>query len=317
VSIQGSTEKFARQTAKESAPTDDVAVALSALSFGKSPRLVPEDLDHARVLAEVDHLPPIMVHAETMMVIDGRHRVLAARLRGENSIRARLFQGTEDEAFLLGVRANTTHGKPLSLAERLQAVSQILSTKPDLSDRAIAGICGLSPHTVANRRRAGPTSDVAQRVGTDGRTRPLNTTTGRRQAAALMLAFPDDSNRKIAREVGLSEATVRDVRLEIKRAAGISTETSDNPVVNCLDGKPRPDEPIPRKIATSLARLADCAQCASWLVAHSISGTSRADLLHDISLSKRPPAIVEALVNSERKSASLQGQSDKECCSPA
>jgi len=57
VSIQGSTEKFARQTAKESAPTDDVAVALSALSFGKSPRLVPEDLDHARVLAEVDHLP--------------------------------------------------------------------------------------------------------------------------------------------------------------------------------------------------------------------------------------------------------------------
>ena len=36
-----------------------------------------------------------------------------------------------------------------------------------------------------------------------------------------MLAFPDDSNRKIAREVGLSEATVHDVRLEIKRAAEI------------------------------------------------------------------------------------------------
>jgi DNA-binding Lrp family transcriptional regulator len=32
-----------------------------------------------------------------------------------------------------------------------------------------------------------------------------------------MGVFPDDSNRKIAREVGLSEKTVRDVRKRIRR----------------------------------------------------------------------------------------------------
>jgi ParB-like chromosome segregation protein Spo0J len=282
-------------------------VAISALNFGQSPRLVPEDLDHARMLAEVEQLPAILVHAETMVVIDGRHRVLAARLRGETSIRALLFQGTEDEAFLVGVRANTTHGKPLSLAERLQAVSQILTTKPDLSDRAIAGICGLSPHTVANRRKAGTTSDLGQRVGADGRTRPLNSTSGRLQAAALMLAFPKDSNRKIARAVGLSEATVRGVRRQIRLDTGSPTRASDN-LRPALEGALPPAESTHRKPTTPSARPADdCAECASWLVAHSISGASPADLLHDISPSECPPPIVEALAVSKRKGV-LTGQ---------
>lgn len=146
MSTRASANRASQQTVEELAPTNEVAVAISALSFGQSPRLVPEDLDHARTLAEVGQaLPPILVHGDTKVVIDGRHRVLAARLRGETSIRAQLFHGSEDEAFLLGVRANTTHGKPLSLAERIWAASRILSTKPELSDRVIASICGLSP----------------------------------------------------------------------------------------------------------------------------------------------------------------------------
>jgi ParB-like chromosome segregation protein Spo0J len=302
VSAHGSPTKAGRQTLGWLASTDDVPVAISALIFAQSPRLVPEDLDHARVLAEVDQLPPILVHAETMAVIDGRHRVLAARLQGETSIKARLFHGTEDEAFLLGVRANTTHGKPLSLAERLQAVSQILATRPDLSDRAVAGICGLSPHTVANRRRASSTSDLGQRVGIDGRTRPLNSTMGRLQAAALILAFPKDSNRKIAREVGLSETTVRAVRHQIKLDRGSPTGASDNPR-NTLEGALRSGKSTYRKEATQRVRTADCAQCASWLVAHLISGVSRAELFDDISASECAPPIVEALAVSKRKGA--------------
>jgi DNA-binding Lrp family transcriptional regulator len=37
-----------------------------------------------------------------------------------------------------------------------------------------------------------------------------------------MRTFPDESNRKIAREVGLSEATVRDVRHQMERGSGDS-----------------------------------------------------------------------------------------------
>ena len=130
MSTRASANRASQQTVEELAPTNEVAVAISALSFGQSPRLVPEDLDHARTLAEVGQaLPPILVHGDTKVVIDGRHRVLAARLRGETSIRAQLFHGSE----------------PLSLAERIWAASRILSTKPELSDRVIASICGLSP----------------------------------------------------------------------------------------------------------------------------------------------------------------------------
>jgi len=35
-----------------------------------------------------------------------------------------------------------------------------------------------------------------------------------------MRAFPGESNRKIARDVGLSEATVRDVRRKMERGSG-------------------------------------------------------------------------------------------------
>jgi ParB-like chromosome segregation protein Spo0J len=296
-STRGSANRASQHTVEELAPTNEVAVAISALSFGQSPRLVPEDLDHARTLAEVGQaLPPILVHGDTKVVIDGRHRVLAARLRGETSIRAQLFHGGEDEAFLLGVRANTTHGKPLSLAERIWAASRILSTKPDLSDRVIASICGLSPHTVATRRTAVATNDQAQRVGADGRTRPLTSRIARDQAAELMLAFPEESNRDIARSVGLSEATVRDVRHEMERAAEVSTEGRDKPVAPMPDSTSRPDESTRQEGAVRGAKRRDRgSQFASWLVAHSISEASWADLVNDVPLSRCPQVIVKAI----------------------
>ena len=157
---QGATDRPGLPDA-EPAPLEERVVSIADLSFGQSPRIVPEDIDHARMLAEVNQvLPPILVNAETMVVIDGRHRVLAARLRGETSIRASLFHGTDDQAYLLGVRANTTHGKPLSLPERLQAASRILKTTPSTSDRTIARVCGLSPRTVAARRTGDPTRNA-------------------------------------------------------------------------------------------------------------------------------------------------------------
>jgi hypothetical protein len=65
-------------------------VPLSRLVTGDSPRLCGENSSHARMLASLrDALPPISVHRPTMRVIDGMHRLRAARLRGADKIKVR------------------------------------------------------------------------------------------------------------------------------------------------------------------------------------------------------------------------------------
>ena len=126
----------------------------------------------------------------------------------------RFFDGDQAEAFLAGVKANTTHGMPLSLADRQAAVDRIIRSHPRLSDRSIAEITGISAKTVAGvRRRITPDRDQdATRIGKDGRVRPLSSADARRAASEMMIRRPEASLREVARSVGLSPATVRDVR---------------------------------------------------------------------------------------------------------
>ena len=73
MSAPGSPDNPLQRTARAVAPTDEVEVSIPDLRFGQSPRLVPVDLEHARVLAEVDRvLPPILIRAETMGQHDPR-----------------------------------------------------------------------------------------------------------------------------------------------------------------------------------------------------------------------------------------------------
>ena len=148
-----------------------VELPISQLRTGMSPRLRTEDVEHARALAEVyEQLPPILVHAETSTVVDGAHRLLAARLLRRDRVRAVFFHGTAADAVVEAVRHNVTHGKPLSLHEREAAAAQIVRDHPDWSDRRIATCCGLSPTTVGKlRARVGAAAD--ERVGADGRRR--------------------------------------------------------------------------------------------------------------------------------------------------
>jgi DNA-binding NarL/FixJ family response regulator len=197
---------------------DELVVKLSSLRRAKSPRLVREDLEHAQALAEVEArlLPPVVVLAGAMAVVDGWHLVLAARIRGEKEIRARMLEASEEEAYLIAVHTNATHGKPLTLAERLRASSHLLENRPELSDQAIAGVCALASQTVANQRNAQALPSLTPGPGPKSRKRRLSTRVAREEAAGRMSVFPDDSNRKIAREVGVSEKTVRDVRRRVK-----------------------------------------------------------------------------------------------------
>ncbi|MGH3683128.1 MAG: ParB/RepB/Spo0J family partition protein, partial [Natronosporangium sp.] len=119
---------------------------IANLVLDGSPRLHGEDVSHTRLLAQTHaSLPPILVHWPTMRVVDGVHRVQAARLRGETSIRAVFFDGDENAAFVKAVEANVSHGLPLSIDDRRVAAARIIALYPDWSDRAVAASAGLSP----------------------------------------------------------------------------------------------------------------------------------------------------------------------------
>lgn len=202
---------------------------VDALLDAESPRLAGVDQDHVRLLAGLEtELPPIVVHRSTLRVIDGMHRLHAARLRGRESIAVRWFDGTRPEAFLLAVEANNRHGLPLTLSDRRESARRILRAWPDWSDRAVAAKVGLSGKTVGVLRRAAaengeggaPGELPAARVGCDGRARPLNATEGRLRAMDYLAVRPEASLREIARSAGISVETARDVRDRLSRGEG-------------------------------------------------------------------------------------------------
>lgn len=196
--------------ALRSAPA--VEVSLAKLSVGYSPRELPVDDGHVRLLMEVlDHLPPILVHQETMTVIDGVHRVEAFRRAGRTRISAFVFRGDRCAALALAVEANVRHGKPLSQAERRAAAAAILSQAPERSDRWVGETCGISHSTVSRLRAEMPgpvsTSGPTIRVGRDGRRRPVEPGAARSQVAKVMAEQPDSTLRDAAEAAGVSAST--------------------------------------------------------------------------------------------------------------
>ncbi|WP_456320201.1 winged helix-turn-helix transcriptional regulator [Nocardia terpenica] len=152
-----------------------------------------------------------------MQVVDGLHRLKVARIRGDTKIVARFIDGTESDAFVLAVEANIRHGLPLSLADRKRAAAQIIGTHPQWSDRRVASATGISAGTVADlRRRAGEGGSEA-RIGRDGRIRPIDSSERRKRAAELIRSDPGLSLRQVAKQVGISPETVRDVRGRLER----------------------------------------------------------------------------------------------------
>ncbi|MFF9021388.1 ParB/RepB/Spo0J family partition protein [Streptomyces eurythermus] len=208
-------------------------VPVDQLQPADSPRLAGEDEQHARRLAESEtEWPPILVHRTTMHVIDGMHRLRAAKEKGWHSIRAEFFDGTAEAAFVEAVRANIRHGLPLSLDDRRSAAERIVTTRQDMSDRAIAECTGLSTKTVGGIRRRlnGDSSRQEVRLGRDGRRRPLSAAEGRRRAAEALTARPHAPLRQIAKAAGVSVGTAHDVRERMRRG--------EDPVAPRDRGKP-------------------------------------------------------------------------------
>ncbi|MFD6420508.1 hypothetical protein [Streptomyces sp. NPDC060198] len=216
------------------------SVALDALVTDDSPRLAGESEEHVQQLAQcVSPLPPIIVHRATSRVVDGIHRIRAARINGRTHIDVQYFDGTAAEAFLLAVNRNANHGLPLTRSDRNAAALRIMRSHPEWSDRMIATVAGLSPKTVgAIRRRSGDALlQLNVRIGRDGKSRVLDTAERRRLAGEYALSHPEASLREIAKESGLSLATARDVRKRVQKGTspllparrGVSARAAQDP----------------------------------------------------------------------------------------
>jgi ParB-like chromosome segregation protein Spo0J len=221
-------------------PRGVVSVPISLLQPGESPRLEGQDEAHVARLAELDApLPPILVDRMTMRVIDGMHRLMAARLNGQESIEVEFFDGSEADAYVRGVAANIAHGFPLTQADRRAAVARIIELHPGMSDRAIAEVAGVGARTVARvRGRTGTGAQPATRVGKDGKVRPVNGAEGRARAAEVITAHPEKSLRDVARTAGISPATARDVRLRLERGEAAVPDSAPASVRHPAEASP-------------------------------------------------------------------------------
>ncbi|MFI7004459.1 hypothetical protein [Nocardia sp. NPDC050175] len=154
-----------------------------------------------------------------MRVIDGAHRLQAAREQGRATIAVKYFDGTDDDAFALAVQVNVSHGLPLSLAERKAAARRLVASHPLWSDRLIASVIGLSHKTVGveRRRSGGESTRLNSRVGRDGKVHRLTVSEGREVAVEIIRNNPAASLREISREAGISVGTAKSVRDRLTR----------------------------------------------------------------------------------------------------
>jgi ParB-like chromosome segregation protein Spo0J len=200
----------------------EVSIPIRMLVPGIQVRAGGADPVHVRLLVEaVDsvRLPSILVQKSSCRVIDGKHRVEAAKLRGELTISARIVDCTDAEALVLALKSNTLHGLPLSRADRISGAKRVLAAHPDWSDRSVASVTGLSAKSIASFRNnmADEVRFSGKRLGRDGKRHPVMPAEGRRRAAEYITAHPDASIRQIARETDVSLGTAQAIKERLRR----------------------------------------------------------------------------------------------------
>lgn len=226
-----------------------VTLSINSLLLDMSPRQGGENEEHTRALAESgEQLPPIVVHSPSMRVIDGIHRVRAAIMRGEKTISAKGYHGTDDDAFVLAVRMNISHGLPLTRSDRTAAAVRIIQSHPQWSDRMIATAVGLSAQTVAKARQRSTAQNIQSttRLGKDGRVRPVNHDAGRAKVAALLADNPTTPIRAIAQQAGVSPSTVYHARQRLRAS---QDPTPDHHRIPQLPATPQQMDAYPSQAA--------------------------------------------------------------------
>lgn len=202
-----------------SEPVDLPLDALDVEDLEFSVRVNGLDEDQVAHMATLEDVEPVLVERASMRVVDGRHRITAARRRGQSSIRARLVEGPNTELFRMAVVLNSTHGLPMTLPDRRAAATSLLRRSPERSDRSIAVDVGLAAATVARLRRSSSahSEQLNVRRGRDGRWRAASVEAGKAHARSLIREHPELTLREVARLSGVSLGTACNVRAAMLR----------------------------------------------------------------------------------------------------
>jgi hypothetical protein len=102
-----------------------------------------------------DSVPPVDVFqtfAGGLILAEGFHRVEAAEKAGLKEIQVTIHRGEKKDALKFALSANTTHGLKRSNADKGRAVEIALKEWPNLTNRAIAELCGVNHRTVSAHR---------------------------------------------------------------------------------------------------------------------------------------------------------------------
>lgn len=123
-------------------------------------------------------LPVVYNDGRNNWLSDGYQRLAAHEKSGVKKMKCLIRQGTLDDAFMFALSANAQHGARRTNADKRKAVESAMAHEKckQLSDRAIADLCGVSHFFVASVRKASTGSECQlnqQRTGKDGKTRSV------------------------------------------------------------------------------------------------------------------------------------------------
>jgi hypothetical protein len=131
--------------------------------------------EYAESMTAGEKFPPVELFgaADSCLIGDGWHRVLAARQIGAVDIDANMHSGGRVDALRFALSANASNGLRRTNADKRRCVEIALKEFPRLSDNAIAQLCGVDNHTVKAARPVNlGNSQVEKRMGLDGKERP-------------------------------------------------------------------------------------------------------------------------------------------------
>jgi len=154
-----------------------VCVKLTAIQFdhstqcriGTDPAIVSQYAEDKR---NGDQFPPAELYGTMACcwIGDGWHRLQADQKNGAKEIEAILHPGERLDALRHALKANATHGKPRSQADKRRAVELALKEFPKLSSRQLGKLCSVSHNLVESVRATGINASSV-RIGADGKLR--------------------------------------------------------------------------------------------------------------------------------------------------
>jgi DNA modification methylase len=182
----------------EKVPVEDLVTDLSfTLRQGLNQDAL---LRYRELLREKGSCPALKVQKGTMRVIDGWHRLAAAKAENIKELGCEILDVPDSELRALAYSLNAKHGVPLSIEERNKAIVD-LYTKDGKTQEQIAKIVGLS------QRRVGQILEIEAPSNTN-----IFELSRERQTAIIRLILKGEKQEDIAKKFDCTQGYVSQVK---------------------------------------------------------------------------------------------------------